>query len=67
VSAFLGFMKPFYKDALAVAAFAAAFLLSFILDINSIYLIIGGIVFGVALGFLRIKKSDNAKNGGAAP
>jgi chromate transporter len=54
VSAFLGFMKPFYKDALAVAAFALAFVLSFILDINSIYLILGGLVFGVTLGMLRI-------------
>ena len=56
VSAFLGFMKPFYKDILSVAAFAAAFLLSIILDISSIYLILGGIVFGVTLGMLRFKK-----------
>ncbi len=57
VSAFLGFMKPFYKDALSVAAFTFAFLLSFILDVNSIYLILGGIVFGLILGILRIRKS----------
>lgn len=57
VSAFLGFMKPFYKDALAMAAFAIAFLLSFLLDISSIYLILGGIVFGVTLGIIRIKVS----------
>lgn len=63
VSAFLGFMKPFYKDALSVAAFAVAFLLSMILDINSIYLILGGIVFGIALGFLRIRKSSKPEGG----
>jgi chromate transporter len=64
VSAFLGFMKPFYKDALSVTAFAAAFVLSFLLDLSSIYLILGGIVFGVALGVLRIKKSTT--DGGAS-
>ena len=54
---------PFYKDALSVAAFAVAFLLSMILDINSIYLILGGIVFGIALGFLRIRKSSKPEGG----
>jgi chromate transporter len=64
VSAFLGFMKPFYKDALAVTAFSLAFLLSFVLDINSIYLILGGIAFGITLGIIRIKKSTT--DGGAS-
>ncbi len=64
VSAFLGFMKPFYKDVLAVIAFSAAFLLSFLLDLNSIYLILGGIIFGMALGMLRIKKATT--NGGGS-
>ncbi len=65
VSAFLGFMKPFYKDMLSVAAFAAAFLLSLILDISSIYLILGGVVFGLTLGTLRIRKTD--PKGGVSP
>jgi chromate transporter len=58
VSAFLGFMKPFYKDWLAVAAFAVAFALSLVFEINSIYIILGGIVFGVAAGIWRIKKTS---------
>lgn len=64
VSSFLCFLKPFYKDWIAVAAFAAAFLLSLIFDISSIYLILGGIVFGITAGMLRIKKQK--PDGGAS-
>jgi chromate transporter len=56
VSAFLTFMKPFYKDAVSMTAFFAAFLLSIIFDLNSIYIILGAIVFGVTAGILRVKK-----------
>lgn len=56
VSAFLSFMKPFYKDWLAVAAFAVAFALSLVFDINSILIILGGIVFGIVAGLWRVKK-----------
>ncbi len=63
ISAFLSFMKPFYKDGLAVAAFAAAFLLSLVFDINSIYIILGGIVFGIIAGLWRIKKPSQKEGG----
>ncbi len=57
VSAFLTFMKPFYKDIVSVFAFAAAFLLSLLFDINSVYIILGAIIFGITAGILRIKKN----------
>ncbi len=57
VSAFVSFIKPFYKDVIALAAFAAAFLLS-LLSVNSIYIILGAIVFGITAGMLRIKKQE---------
>lgn len=60
VSAFVSFMKPFYKDWLALAAFAAAFLLTLILDISSIYVIIGAIAFGLAAGIWRVKRRAGA-------
>ncbi len=56
VSAFLTFMKPFYKDAVSMTAFFAAFILSIVFDINSIYIILGAIVFGITAGILRVKK-----------
>lgn len=55
VSAFLSFLKPFYKDAVALTAFFAAFLLSFVFDINSIYILLGAIVFGVTAGVRRVR------------
>lgn len=63
VSAFLSFMKPFYKDAVSMTAFFAAFLLSIIFDINSIYIILGAIVFGVTAGIFRVKKEPPVKEG----
>jgi chromate transporter len=61
VSAFWRFSKPFRKDMISVAVFAAAFLLSIWLGINSIYIILGGIVFGVAVGTVRIKKNTQGE------
>ena len=57
VSAFWRFTKPFRKDLVAIAAFAVAFLLSLLLDINSIYIILGSIAFGIIFGIWRIKKT----------
>lgn len=65
VSAFLTFMKPFYKDAVAMVAFFAAFLLSVIFDINSIYIILGAIIFGITVGIWRIKNEPPAGKGAA--
>ncbi len=63
VSAFLTFMKPFYKDAVAMVAFFAAFLLSIVLDSGSIYIIIGGIIFGIIAGIWRIRIQNNSDSG----
>ena len=54
VSAFWRFSKPFRKDIVAVAVFVTAFALSLILSINSIYIILGGIVFGIIAGIWRL-------------
>lgn len=59
VSAFLSFMKPFYKDALAMAAFFAAFALSLFLGINSIYIILAAIAFGLTFGIRRFKREQD--------
>ncbi|MGI5849687.1 MAG: chromate transporter [Christensenellales bacterium] len=59
VSAFWRFTKPFRKDIVAIAAFVAAFLLSLLLNINSIYIILGAIAFGVTAGISRFKKISN--------
>ena len=64
VSAFWRFSKPFRKDIVAIAAFVAAFLISLLLDVNSIYIILGAIVFGITAGIWRIKK---APDGGDVP
>ena len=56
VSAFWRFTKPFRNDIVSIVVFAAAFLLSLALSINSIYIILGGIVFGVTAGIWRVKK-----------
>lgn len=61
VSAFLTFMKPFYKDAVSMTAFFAAFLLSIVFDVNSIYILLGAIVFGVTAGIFRVKKGAVTK------
>ena len=55
VSAFLRFTKPFRKDIVSIAVFVLAFLLSIILGVNSIYIILGAIIFGVTAGIWRIK------------
>ncbi len=62
VSAFWNFTKPFRKDILAIIVFAAALLLSLFTDINSIYIILGAIIYGIAAGILRVK--DASKPGG---
>lgn len=59
VFAFLSFLKPFYKDWLAMTAFFAAFVLSLVLGINSIIIILGAIVFGITAGICRIKKEQD--------
>ncbi len=61
VSAFLTFMKPFYKDAVSMTAFFIAFLLSVAFDISSIYIILGAIVFGITAGIFRVKKEPPPK------
>lgn len=65
VSAFLTFMKPFYKDVVAMVAFFAAFLLSIVFDLNSIYIILGAIIFGITVGIWRIKNEPPAGKGAA--
>lgn len=62
VSAFWKFTKPFRKDAVALVAFAAALLLSLFADINSIYIILGAIIYGIVFGIWRVK--DSAKLAG---
>ncbi len=59
-SAFWRFSKPFRKDIISILVFAAAFCLSLLLNISSIYIILGAIIFGVTAGILRIKKSPAA-------
>lgn len=59
VSAFWNFTKPFRKDAVALIAFAAALLLSLFADINSIYIILGAIIYGIIFGMWRVKGSAN--------
>ena len=54
VSAFWRFSKPFRKDIIAVAVFVTAFALSLIFSISSIYIILGGIVFGILAGIWRL-------------
>jgi chromate transporter len=61
VSAFWKFTKPFRKDVIVLVAFAAALLLSLLTDINSIYIILGAIVYGIVAGVWRVK--DTAKLG----
>lgn len=63
VSAFWRFSKPFRKDIVAILVFIAAFCLSLLLSINSIYLILGAIVFGITVGIWRIKKSPAIREG----
>lgn len=55
VSAFWKFTKPFRKDVIALIAFAAALLLSLFTDINSIYIILGAIIYGIVAGIWRVK------------
>jgi chromate transporter len=56
ISAFLTLSKPFRKDVLGIAVFCAAFLVSFIFDVNSIYIILAAIVFGIAVSIWRKRK-----------
>lgn len=55
VSAFWSFTKPFRKDFVALVVFAAALLLSLFADINSIYIILGAIIYGIVVGVWRVK------------
>ena len=66
VSAFVRFSKPFRKDWVAVAVFVAAFCLSILLSVNSIYIILGAIVFGIIVGIWRLAKNeaDSEEGGG---
>jgi chromate transporter len=57
VSAFWKFTKPFRRDAVALVAFAIALLLSLLVDINSIYIILGAIVYGIVFGIWRVKET----------
>lgn len=59
ISAFLSLSRPFRKDILCIFIFIAVFLISFILDINSIFIILAGIVAGILLGILRRKKHES--------
>ncbi len=63
VSAFLSFMKPFYKDAVSMTAFFAAFILSVVFGINSIYIILGAMAFGVTAGIWRVRTAPPVKGG----
>lgn len=63
VSAFVRFSKPFRKDIVAIAVFVAAFCISLLLNFNSIYIILGAIVFGVTVGIWRIKNTPPDKDG----
>ncbi|MDD5017501.1 MAG: chromate transporter [Eubacteriales bacterium] len=58
VSAFWRLSKPFRKDIISIAFFATAFLLSLLLNLNSIYIILGAVVFGILIGMFRIKKPE---------
>lgn len=66
VSAFWKFTKPFRKDVIALIAFAAALLLSLFADINSIYIILGAIVYGIVVGIWRIKDAPKLDGKGGA-
>jgi chromate transporter len=55
VSAFWKFTKPFRRDAVALVAFAIALLLSLLVDINSMYIILGAVIYGIVFGIWRVK------------
>jgi chromate transporter len=55
VSAFWKFTKPFRRDVVAIIAFTAALLLSLLVDMNSIYIILGAVVYGIVFGIWRVK------------
>ncbi len=57
--AFLSFLKNFFKDWLAMAAFFTAFALSLFTGVSSIIIILAAIVFGITAGILRIKKEQS--------
>ena len=56
VSAFVSFSKPFRKDIISIGVFFIAFFISLLLNINSIFIILGAIAFGMIVGIWRIKK-----------
>lgn len=58
VSAFIRFMKPFKKDIISIAVFITAFCLSIFLGINSIFIILSAVVFGITIGIWRVKAPD---------
>ncbi len=66
VSAFWKFTKPFRRDVVAIAAFFIALALSLLVDMNSIYIIAGAIIYGIVLGIWRIKDASKPKTGGDA-
>lgn len=57
VSAFIRFSKPFRKDIVAIIVFIVAFILSLIVEVNSIYIILSAILFGITAGIWRIPKN----------
>jgi len=63
ISAFWSFTKPFRKDVVAIAAFAIALLLSIIANINSIYIILGAIIYGIVFGMWRVKNAARLEGG----
>ncbi len=56
ISAFLSLSKPFRKQLLGILICAAAFLISFLWDINSIYIILGALALGIAYSLIRRQK-----------
>jgi chromate transporter len=66
VSAFWKFTKPFRKDIIAIIAFFIALALSLFVDMNSIYIIVGAIIYGIVFGIWRIKDAAKPKIGGGA-
>lgn len=57
ISAFIRFSKPFRKDIVAIIVFIFAFILSLIIEVNSIYIILSAILFGITVGIWRIPKN----------
>lgn len=67
VSAFWHFTKPFRKDIVSIIVFVIAFTISLTLNINSIYIILGAVVFGITVGVWHINKTTVASDKDGAP